>query len=456
MKLGKLSSEKFELMRELIARGKCESLKYLCNGIVLEDFQTMMVAWILIMRTFICTLDTGLGKTIVASAVMKWLHNTKETDKFLYVVENAGMSQTAKKVSMYTGLTVRTCNASESQALSLLSTDINDFDILMISYQALQSFGVAQFLVHHTAYFDTVIYDECQWISELNDSNTWEITKQMRKHFRDVIMFSATPFKTDPMQLLKQVELLDSTILGNINSYISDKCTRSLMYEITDWYGLDTIRSDLTLYVNGYTRDELGIGIKYFPHAYVCDSIEEQTTVKAHDMYRIKSYGDAETMHTLLNIVNDSVMELKQGIIYCSTNENKKLLLNTLTANGIACDVIDGTVSDKKRRQYTIDKYNSGELSVLILNITTTLDLPSDYCIFYELCDAGTILQFIGRCVRGIADSELDVHFILANNTYEITYFYNSIYRKSLYIQQILGKDDRLMKAIRSQVDRLA
>ena len=54
------------------------------------------------------------------------------------------------------------------------------------------------------------------------------------------------------MQMLKQVELLDHAIIGNINKYIEDKAQRSVMYEITDWYGLDRIKEDLTLFVNGF------------------------------------------------------------------------------------------------------------------------------------------------------------------------------------------------------------
>ena len=121
-------------MQQLLERGRCDSLKDLCYGITLEWFQTLMVAWILIMRKFICTLDTGLGKTIIASAVMRWLYNSGETKKFLYIAENGGLKQTAKKISEYTGLTVKTCNATEEEGLKLFESE--DFNILLISYQA--------------------------------------------------------------------------------------------------------------------------------------------------------------------------------------------------------------------------------------------------------------------------------------------------------------------------------
>ena len=451
---GNLSDEKFSRLYSLIQRGSCESLKYLCNGVVLENFQTLMVAWILIIRTFICTLDTGLGKTYIASAVIKWLHNAKETKNFLYVVENAGMAQTAKKVSDLTGLRVKTCNASELDANILSVTSTDDFDVLMISYQAIQSYGVACYLLENIDDFQTVIYDECQWLSELNNSNTWEISKQMRKYFRDVIMFSATPFKTNPLQLLKQVEFLNPTVIGNINAYISDKCTRSLMYEITDWYGLDRIKSDLTLWVNGFTREELGIGIKYKPFAHVCDSTDFQKEVTAHEMHRIKSDDKSEALEKLKEIVSDAAFDGEQGIIYCSTNENKLLLKKELESAGLIVEIIDGSLSDKKQRAKVQNDYHDGLINVLIINITTTLDLPSQYCVFYELCDAGTITQFIGRCVRGFADSDLTVHFILTKDTYEIDYFYNSIWKKSKYLQECLNKDGTLMKEIRKQIDK--
>ena len=454
MLTGKMTEEQYKMLTELIHRGSCESLKYLCNDIVLENFQTLMVAWIIIIRKFICTMDTGLGKTVVASAVIKWLRSAGETDKFLYVVENAGMIQTASKVAKYTGMKVHTCNASELQAEILTSMPPEDYDILMISYQALQSYGVAKYLVRNIEYFDTVIYDECQWLSQLNDSNTWEITKQMRKYFRDVIMFSATPFKTNPMQMLRQVELLDPTIIGNINAYVKDKCARDMMYNITDWYGLEQIKMDLSFYVNGFNRDELGIGIQYHPYAHVVSPLDCQMQVVAKDMHKIKSPVEAESFNKLIEIVEENISEFKQGIVYCSTNDNKAMLLQEFNKRGISCDIIDGTLSDKRKRASIQKKYVDGEISVLITNITTTLDLPSSYCVMYELCDAGTITQFVGRCVRGLADSELDVHFILVDDTYEMDYFYNSIWKKSVYLQECLNKDGRLMTAIKKQVDR--
>lgn len=449
---GNLTDEQMEMLSILVDRGSCDSLKHICNGITLTNYQTLLTAWILITRKFICTLDTGLGKTVIASAVIKWLWNSGESKNFIYVCENAGMNQTANKIANYTGLNVITCDASIAGAELISTKTPEDYQILVISYQALQSYELAKYLVMYHWCFNTIIYDECQWLSELHNSNTWEITKCMRKNFRDVVMFSATPFKTNPLQMLKQVELLDSSIIGNINAYIEDKCTRSKMYEIVDWYNLDKIKEDLTLYVNGFTRKELNIDINYKPFAHLCEPLEEQTLIEPHNMHRIKSYN-ADNLTKLKDIIFDYVMDIKKGIIYCSTNENKMLLKKTLEEMDISYGIIDGTLSDKNKRFEIQSRYIDGEISVLIINVTTTLDLPSDYCIFYELCDAGTVTQFIGRCIRGLDSSELDVHFILTKDTYEIKYFYNSIWKKSKYLQDTLGKDNIVMNEIKKLVD---
>lgn len=453
MRKGSLTNSQLAELNALVQVGKCDELKNICYGIELDDFQTLLAKWMLITRKFICTLDTGLGKTIIASAVMKYMRDNKITKRFVYVVENAGMAQTMMKIQQYTDLRVFTCTASIDDAYKLGYTKEN-FDVLMINYQALQSYGVSLYLLQHIDEFDTLIFDECQWLSEINNSNTWEIAKQMRKHFRDLFMFSATPFRTNPLQLLKQVEMLDSNILGNINEYIKDKVTRSVMYEITDWHGLDTIKSDLTLFVNGFSREELGIDIKYNAIANISEALPEQENIEAKDMTQIKGFSNAESMHNTINIVLEHIDDFEQGIIYCSTNVNKALLRDELIRNGVSVEIIDGTLSNKKERDIVQSRYLNGEISVLIINITTTLDLPSSYCIFYELCDAGTVTQFIGRCIRGLADSDLTVYFMLVADTYEIDYFYNSIYRKSVYLQKILGKDDRLMNAIKKQIDK--
>ena len=48
---------------------------------------------------------------------------------------------------------------------------------------------------------------------------------------------------------MKQVELLDKSILGNINEYINGRVKRDVMYNIVEWYGLDEIKKDLVIYV---------------------------------------------------------------------------------------------------------------------------------------------------------------------------------------------------------------
>ena len=105
--------------------------------------------WILIVRKFICTLDTGLGKTLIASAVMKILHDSGETDKFLYVVENAGLIQTANKVMSYTGLRVVTCDATESKGSVLEYMKDDSYDVLMKLKSISQVMSeMAQVLLH--------------------------------------------------------------------------------------------------------------------------------------------------------------------------------------------------------------------------------------------------------------------------------------------------------------------
>lgn len=451
-----MTDKQIKMVVDLICRDSYEPLTSICNGIQLKPFQTLLAAWIIIQRKFICTLDTGLGKTVIASAVMKWLHNAKETEKFVYVVENAGLRQTASKVGGYTGLRVLTCNATEARGLELFDED-EDFDILMISYQALQSYPVAAYLVENIEHFNTIIFDECQWVSQLHNSNTWEIVTMMRDKFRDVIMFSATPFKTNPLQLLKQVELLDPAILGNTNAYLKDKVVYDKMFGIRDWKDLPGVQEDLTFFVNGFTREDLGIEIEYTPIAHLIQGTTEQADIPHNKMFEIKGRGGERALEELERTLAHHVSRGEQGLVYCSTNENKEYLHETLTSRGFNVGVVDGTVSKKKgmNRNTTLDKYLMGEYDILLINITTSLDIPSNYCVFYELCDAGTTVQFIGRCIRGLADCDVVVHFFITLDTYEVEYFYENLYKKSSYLQATLGKDETVMKTVKQSLDKV-
>ena len=95
-------------------------------------------------------------------------------------------------------------------------------------------------------------------------------------------------------------------------------------------------------------------------------------------------------------------------------------------------------------RQFNEEK----SLDVVITSVTTALDLDCDYVIFYEF--TVDVKQMIGRAHRGLGDKELDVIFIITEDTSEIDYFYDNIYSISMTIKEIMHHDYSELE----QVDR--
>ena len=138
-----------------------------------------------------------------------------------------------------------------------------------------------------------------------------------------------------------------------------------------------------------------------------------------------------------------------KGLVYVSQKSIMEWVMQNMEKNNISAAVINGEVVGEVRKQI-INDFAVGEYKVIITSLTTALDMDCDFVIFYEF--TVEIEQMIGRAHRGLNNKDLDVYFIVTEDTGEINYFLNNIVMRSDIIQKILNKRN---KAVSDAAERL-
>ena len=133
------------------------------------------------------------------------------------------------------------------------------------------------------------------------------------------------------------------------------------------------------------------------------------------------------------------------GLIFISQGSIIEWVSANFKKNEIDFEVIDGETSIQDRTRIT-SRFASGDCKLVITSLTTALDLDCDYVVFYEF--TVEVEQMIGRAHRGLGNKELDVYFIITENTPEITYFMENIVPRCKLIEDILSKKNTAIEAV--------
>jgi superfamily II DNA or RNA helicase len=446
-----MTVEEYRVLTKLVERKSYQPLANILRGIEFEDFQTTLLAWSVISRSCLITLDTGLGKTLLATAYMQFVSERfKRKKKFIYVCELGSMEQTLDKIRKHSGFRCVSVTGENEAIHNIVELGIDNFDVIVITYQGLLNFVLNQFLVTFKDSFIGIIVDECQHLGN-ETSLTSRIAKSMCKRFDYKLFLSATPFRTRPEQYLRILHILDDNLVTNVEEMIKHYRIKDDDGNVVSYKDLDQLEENLFLKVVGYTRKELGLDGKHVPKAYLVESTGEEQKATRKDMLRvIKGNSSGGCFKTLVNVLLRFKSQSKKGLIYCNTNENKRMLLEGLQGEGFAVGVIDGSLTKRRERPAIQREFAEGKYDVVITNITTGLDMQCDFILFWEM--TLDFKQMIGRGERGLSGTNMDIVFILAKDTVELEYFKENVYSRSLLLRDLLGKDnaelETIMKAI--------
>ena len=424
-----LTDQQRELFIDLCNRGSVQSLRYAVKDKILADFQTVCVAIALIMEKQLISLDTGLGKTLVATAIINILHKKYPGIKWLYLCQSSNLKTTCDKVE--SGLYTASCIWTGADKTSILKTffknDALSADVLILPYNILENKAVNDFLFRNRGLYQGVVVDESQTIGN-DESYTFRLVDGLLNNTRFGYLLSATPLRVDPEQVCNQIAIMDRARYGHMRGDRFIARYRIVKDgQILGYQNLDELEELLLFACISYTRKSLNMKGKYNVQIVWCDPLEEYKTVSKMETFS-KILGDpaGPTVHALVKLCCEKNLEGKKGLVYVNRTENKVMVQEALEQAGLRVGIMDGKFTNtQKKKEVVHQQYINGELDVLITNVSTGKDLPSDYICFYEM--TFDFKQMLGRGERGLTGNNMDIVFILVRNTGLVDYFYKNM-----------------------------
>lgn len=450
-----LTDRQLELLAYLQESKSVDSLRHSVKGVELARFQTHAIAFGIVTEACVFSLDTGLGKTLVAAGIMNILKLMKPNLRWIFVCQCSNLSTTSKKLqaALY-NMNVVYCDSTESRILDTFFTrNAANADVVVLSYEAITCPPVENFLFKNRHVFKGIFLDESQLVSNLT-SHTSRLISAIIDSCNYKFALTATPLRINPDQVVNQVYMVDRAMFSGesmdtfMNYFRIWDDARVVGYK-----DLDKLQQLLSLRVFNYTRASLGAKGNYRPIVELVDTNGLYSEIPKIDQLRvIKADKHGPAMQRLCEVLLDYKRKGKRGLIYANRNVVKTALLDRLRSIGLSVDILDGRNTntqqkkDKVHQAFLHDTYD-----VLITNITTGKDLPCDYIIFYE--QTFDYKQMIGRGERGLAGRDMDIVFILCSDTYELQFFYSNVYQRGMMLEELCGKDLSELSQVVKQIE---
>lgn len=451
-----ITEEQLNMLLPLTHRKSCRSLENLVNGITLDWFQTYSVAYALVVKNVILSLDTGLGKTLIACAVMNWYKKAFPHLKWIYLVERNNYEQTLNKLRQHTDLAVvGTTGESDAIVDAFVKTDIDTIDCVVLTYEAIRSLSVNKYLFRERRFFKNLIVDESHNLGNIS-SQVYKLVRALCVNMEFKMFMTATPLKVSPRQMIAQYEMLNREAFQETDyeGYARQFEVRDDLGKVVDYQFLDELAHDIQLHYVNFTRDELGLKGKYRVRLRMCDSPMDLAVadIKRSELAReLKSRPNCNALAKLKDECLEHIFDGKKGLVYANQNAIKDAVGKALADAGLKVEIVDGRSVNRKRREQILNLFKAGEIDVVVTNITAGLDLPCDFIIMYEL--SVDIKQLIGRAERGLQGNSIDLSFYITKDSEEIDYFINNIYKRGILLQEVCKKDVSELKKAKRDLD---
>ena len=403
-----------------------QALKYVLNDIIMEDFQVIDCLTAVTAERSLLGQDTGLGNTIIASGIMKMLHNENPNRKFIFVCKTHQFIQTPKKIADATGLTVIDISSKQLDIdLKLKTGDFLKYDVLILAEEVFDNPVVNEILLAARRYYCGIFVDEIHTMCNYNESCRAHIIRCMMKYFKFAYGMSATPMTSNLDQYSRILNMLEPETFPKYSSTTKD--LRSGLLNIESKYP--------GLYIRR-TRRDLGIPNNYRNHIHLVDAMPHQIGADGRDLFETcKGEGADNQVNELIKILKSA---RGKGIVYIRHHSVREFVSKRLNLAGIHHECIHGKTSRDERRRI-MNSYNNNEINLVITSITSSIDLDGDYLVLYEYtCE---LRQILGRLERGLIPKMVDIHYIFTDNTGEVRYFIDKIYQRSLILQTVLRRD---------------
>lgn len=428
-----------ELEKKLLSMSSFEAIKYVLNDIELHDIQCIDIMKMIYQKRCIVVYDTGLGKTLLTAAVIKLLCNEDPTRKFIMLVKKDQLIQTPEKLKNACGKTVIATAADCDSISTVIEDGLDSASVLMLTHTCLQKETIMNELFQYRDKFCGLIIDEAHELCNYNRTISGSMLEAICGSFEYCIALTATPITTSALQLAKLSHIVDSKRYPDYNKLKKWICNGS--FDILDDPLFFISRSGEDF---GSTRNYRGI------IEFVRPSHEQMQPCGGSKLMQLcKGAGAVNQVKALVNLILNR--KDKRGLIYINQHEVREWVLPFLDEASIRYDCINGKTKPEVRQQIMNEFNEKRSLDVVVTSVTTAVDLDCDYVIFYEFTPL--VKQMIGRAHRGLGDKDLDVIFILTEDSSELDYFAENVLARSLFARDILHKNYSEMEDAARELD---
>lgn len=450
------SIEEEKSIRDIVRDEQLDYKKYLGE---LKDYQTLGTAFMYMSPRSVIGDGVGLGKTAEVSALINYLHQTKQLKRFLMAVETSALGQTQCELMRFTGLRV-VALPSEAYKLNRLikKIDWTKVDGIVIKHSALRSDVLSKWLSLNInpdgtcRLFDTFFLDESSVIKNLT-TKTAIYTKNICDICPRVHFMNATVFETNIMDIYNQMDMMNPALLPKKWRIEKEFCTfgRSSYWTKENGKPKMNFRRDLTGYKNqaifkerlklvyfGRSKSDIGMDMPHVHKVYEVEPSNEQsmTLQKGYrymevlncpslipDLHLETNRKTVPKLDRLCNLLETDFADCKV-MVYCFHNEAQQAIADECRKLGRNPVILNGQSKDQERWEIQT-KFNKGEYDVIITNIMKSLNLfGGDVCIFYSnSMTPSKMFQVAGRIDRNVDDKIKTYILLIYSGTDEYKHF---------------------------------
>lgn len=450
------SIEEEKSIRDIVRDEQLDYKKYLGE---LKDYQTLGTAFMYMSPRSVIGDGVGLGKTAEVSALINYLHQTKQLKRFLMAVETSALGQTQCELMRFTGLRV-VALPSEAYKLNRLikKIDWTKVDGIVIKHSALRSDVLSKWLSLNInpdgtcRLFDTFFLDESSVIKNLT-TKTAIYTKNICDICPRVHFMNATVFETNIMDIYNQMDMMNPALLPKKWRIEKEFCTfgRSSYWTKENGKPKMNFRRDLTGYKNqaifkerlklvyfGRSKSDIGMDMPHIHKVYEVEPSNEQSMAlqKGYrymevlncpslipDLHLETNRKTVPKLDRLCSLLETDFADCKV-MVYCFHNEAQQAIADECRKLGRNPVILNGQSKDQERWEIQT-KFNKGEYDVIITNIMKSLNLfGGDVCIFYSnSMTPSKMFQVAGRIDRNVDDKIKTYILLIYSGTDEYKHF---------------------------------
>lgn len=387
------------LEKKLCSMKSCKAVSKVLEQDNLHDLQSIDVLKMLAHKHAIAIYDTGLGKTFLASAIMKMLHNKEHKSKFIMFVTKNQLLQTPYKIKRLTNFDV-ICTDGTKDSIQNFIGKAMDYDVTLATYSCLASQAFLDFFFEHRNDYNCIIVDEAHKLNNFVTADVGAKLYEIIKKFEYAYALTATPITTDIEQLARLASIFDSETYHDYHGL-----------QMAFKYNSYRISDDPCFFVS---RNADAFGRVTAPHGIIVwtDPMPFQIDAEYSELSDLcKGEGATEQAEALAQLIQFNKSNgNERGLVYINRHKVREWVLPFLDEAGITYRCINGKTPNDER-QKTLKEFNEEKtVDVVITSVTEALDLDCDYVIFYEF--TANIKQMIGRAQRGFTDKDLFVFYI--------------------------------------------